>query len=97
MKKIKILGVTYKILYRNFSVVEKDHARGYISFEDNEIHINNTLHKDEVFKILAHEITHAYLAETAFRHTTLESCNIEEFICDVAANVTYLMKDYKEQ
>lgn len=97
MNKVKIFNNTYKIIKREFSDVEKNQCLGYCFPDKKEIHINKELDKDLYRETLAHEVTHAYLAEISWRNVQFENeQKLEEYICDTAAKVCYLMKDYKE-
>ncbi len=92
--KIDILGTIYTIEKTNINF--KSDYMGLCKLREKIIEVDENLSDVDFKKTLAHEITHAYLQETAFDHVKLPE-DPEEFICDVVANVNYLMGTIKEQ
>lgn len=92
--QLDILGTIYKIEKTNINF--KEDYMGLCKLREKRIEVDENLSEVDFKKTLAHEVTHAYLCETAFRNTTLPE-DPEEFICDVVANVNYLMSTIKEK
>jgi hypothetical protein len=72
---INIKGAKYKVKIKPLD----QNTAGLCYRDRKEIHINSEIPKNDFFKVLSHEIGHAYFTEFKIDH--IISDEMEEFIC----------------
>ena len=110
MRKIKILGIEYKIIFTNDNEeIRLKENWGITDFHTKEIYIHDDIEKetetscknlvDFKNKVLRHEILHAFLYESGLRENSF-NCNAwaenEEMVDWFAIQFPKILKVYKE-
>lgn len=96
MAKIKVLGKTWLVIVRSEKWLQKKYpdCHAIALLNDRKIIVRRTSLN---VPTIAHEITHAWLAEMSYYELELDDDQVEEFFCELVGKYSeQIIKDAKE-